>query len=46
MSEDKPVRGEGAEGGWTKSPAAVSADANYYDRASWNLDGPGTRLQP
>ncbi|MEQ1833906.1 MAG: VCBS repeat-containing protein [Candidatus Eisenbacteria bacterium] len=46
FSVGEEVRQDGAEGGWLKSPAAVSADANYYDRAIWMLKGPGAKLVP
>ena len=29
--------GRGGEGGWTKAPKIVGADANYYNRAYWKI---------
>ena len=30
------------EGGWLNSPGVVGADDNYYNRAIWAIEGPGT----
>lgn len=46
FSTAEPVSTPGAEGGWLKSAPAVAADANYYNRAIWELDGPGAALVP
>jgi len=46
FSVGEVVRDRGAEGGWAGSPAAVGADANYYDRAVWQILGEGAALIP
>ncbi|MEZ4982011.1 MAG: RICIN domain-containing protein [Saprospiraceae bacterium] len=38
---DKPTKDEG---GWIGSPKVVSTDANYYDKAKWNISGPGLKI--
>ncbi len=38
---EKPVK---SEGGWTKSPKIVGADANYYHKAVWIVSGEGKKL--
>lgn len=38
---EKPTK---SEGGWTKSPKLVGADANYYHRAVWFITGEGEKL--
>jgi hypothetical protein len=35
---EKPTK---KEGGWLSSPKVVSTDANYYNKAKWNISGPG-----
>ena len=30
-----------SEGGWLNSPVVVGTDLDYYNRAVWNIDGPG-----
>lgn len=46
FSVGEVVRESGAEGGWSGSPAAVSADANYYNRAIWRIEGEGAASIP
>ena len=35
---DKVVGKTGDEGGWLKSPPIVGTDANYYNRAVWQIN--------
>jgi hypothetical protein len=42
FSTGEPVKA--AEGGWLKRPAVTGTDANYYNRALWNITGPETKL--
>ncbi len=37
LSTGNPAEGEGNEGGWLESPTMVGADANYYNRAMWEI---------
>ncbi|MDF1865625.1 MAG: RICIN domain-containing protein [Saprospiraceae bacterium] len=35
------VAGGASEGGWNNSPPILGTDANYYNRAYWEISGPG-----
>ncbi len=48
LSEGTPLTGPaGTEGGWTSSPAILGSDANYYNRAYWQIvpSGEGYLIQ-